>query len=238
MGFLHTIKRLTKAILTKSDPFTSFKKVSYSQSGEDIIIEYLFALRKIEKPLCLDIGAYHPVVANNTYKFFCKGSKSINIDANPASIKMFSVHRSTDINLNIGIGSKKGTFDFYIMEDEALNTFSEFEKNNLVRMGQPLKEVQKIKMLPVNEVLGKYFSEDAPDLVSIDAEGVDEDIIQSFDFNNYAPKVICIETISYTPDGTGVKRTGLCAIIEAAGYFEYANTNINSIFVNKTWWFS
>lgn len=238
MGFLQTIKRIIKDSVNKPDTFTTFKKESYSQSGEDIIIEYLFALRKIEKPLCLDIGAYHPVVANNTYKFYCNGAKSINIDANPAAIKMFMAHRPTDINLNIGIGAQNGSFDFYIMEDEALNTFSVVEKENLVKMGQPLKEVQKINMLPVNEVLQKYFSEAAPDLVSIDAEGVDEDIIQSFDFNNYSPKVICIETINYTPDGTGTKRTELCSMIESAGYFEYANTNINSIFVNKSWWFA
>lgn len=216
----------------------AYKKESWSQSGEDIIIEYLFGLRKIEQPSCLDIGAYHPMVANNTFKFFRKGSKVVNIDANPAAIEMFKQYRRKDINLNIGIGAQKGSFDFYIMEDAALNTFSEAEKESLEKLGNKLKEVKKIAMLPVNEVLEKYFALKAPDLISIDAEGVDIDIIRSFDFSKYSPKVFCIETINYTPDGTGTRRIDLCDMIETAGYFEYANSNINSIYVNKVWWFA
>lgn len=238
MSFNQIIKRIARLFLPKTEPFAAYKKNSWSQSGEDIIVEYLFGLRKITRPTCLDIGAYHPLVGNNTYKFFLKGSASVNIDANPTAIQQFMELRPGDINLNIGVGAKKGVFDFYIMDDEALNTFSADEKDNLEKTGSRLTEVKKINMLPVNEVLEKYFSAAAPDLISIDAEGVDIDIIKSFDFHRFSPKVICIETINYTPDGTGKKRTELCEMIEDAGYFEYGNTNINSIFVNKTWWFA
>lgn len=238
MSIKNFIKKLLKVGASSPGNTNQYEKKSYSQSGEDLIIEYLFRLRNIDKPNCLDIGAYHPIAANNTYKFHLKGARVVNIDANPRAIEKFLVTRKTDINLNIGIGAQKGSFDFYIMEDEALNTFSENEKEALINMRHQLKETLKINMLPINEVLHTYFSEDLPDLISIDAEGVDIDIIQSFDFNKYFPKVICIETINYTSDGTGTKRVDLCSMIESAGYFEYANTNINSIFVNKAWWFA
>ncbi|MEJ7589524.1 MAG: FkbM family methyltransferase [Ferruginibacter sp.] len=232
------INKLLNIGTRKSDDLKQYEKISYSQSGEDIIIEYLFGLRNITKPSCLDIGAYHPVVANNTYKFFLRGSKVVNIDANPSAIEKFNILRPADTNLNIGIGNETGEFDFYIMEDDALNTFSREEKFNLEKMGSRLKEVKRIQMIPVNNVLNEYFNSDAPDLISIDAEGVDFDIIKSFDFDRYTPKVICIETINYTPDGTGTKRILLCQFIEELGYFEYANTNINSIYVNKEWWYA
>lgn len=238
MSIKNFIKRLLNISTTPPNSSSQHEKISYSQSGEDIIIEYLFRLRKIDKPAYLDIGAYHPVAANNTYKFFLKGSKGVNIDANPAAIENFTLTRPTDINLNIGIGKSEGEFDFYIMEDAALNTFSLEEKTSLEKMGNRLKEVKKIKMLPVNKVLREYFDNISPDLISIDAEGVDFDIVKSLDFNKYDPKVICIESINYTPDGTGTKRLDLCKFIEQVGYFEYANTNINSIFVNKAWWFA
>ena len=238
MGVKNFIKKVFNLVAGRTGDVNRYEKLSYSQSGEDIIIEYLFQLRKIDKPVCLDIGAYHPIVANNTYKFFLKGSKCVNIDANSTAIESFSSTRPTDTNLNIGIGGEDGEFDFYIMEDVALNTFSLEEKINLEKMGHHLKEVKKIKMVPVNKVLQEYFDDIAPDFISIDAEGVDFDIIKSFNFDKYAPKVICIESINYTPDGTGTKRIDLCQFIEQAGYFEYANTNINSIFVNKKWWFA
>lgn len=238
MSIKNFIKKLLTFVTIRSNILNQYEKVSFSQSGEDIIIEYLFGLRKIDKPTYLDIGAYHPVAANNTYKFFLKGAKGVNIDANPAAIENFIVTRPTDINLNIGIGKSEGEFDFYIMEDAALNTFSLEEKTSLEKMSNRLKEVKKIKMVPVNNVLKEYFDNRSPDLISIDAEGVDFDIVKSLDFNKYAPKVICIESINYTPDGTGTKRLDLCKFIEQVGFFEYANTNINSIFVNKAWWFA
>ncbi len=237
MSIKNFIKNVFNIAPVKTNVSRQFEMISYSQSGEDIIIEYIFRLRNIDKPTCLDIGAYHPIALNNTYKFFLKGSRVVNIDANPSAIEKFIITRPADISLNIGIGATKGEFDFYIMEDELLNTFSVKEKVALENMGSRLKEIKKIKMVPISEVLIKYFDDKPPDLISIDAEGVDFDIIKSLDFSQFAPKVLCIETINYTPDGTGSKRFALCKFIEEAGYFEYANTNINSIFVSKRWWF-
>lgn len=237
MGFKNYIKSVLKAVLNEPGRVDAFKKDSWSQAGEDILVEYLFGLRKITTPVCLDIGAYHPVFANNTYKFYQKGSSVVNVDANPAAIALFKTFRPTDVNLNLGVGKEAGSFDFYIMDDEALNTFSSEEKDSLLNMGKKLTKTLKIEMLPVNEIIKRYFAGEAPDFISIDAEGVDTEIIASFDFEKYAPKVICIETINYSPDGTGSKRTDLCNQIEQEGYFEYANTNINSIYVQNKWWF-
>jgi hypothetical protein len=109
---------------------------------------------------------------------------------------------------------------------------------NLEKSGNKVVEVKRIKMVPVNNIFEQYFPQVQVDLMSVDAEGVDLEIIRSMNFSKYTPKVICIETINYTPDGTGTKRHSLCELIENAGYFEYANTNINSIFINKAWWYN
>lgn len=234
------IKQIIKKVLkiptgpnVASDPH----KISFSQSGEDIIIEYLLGLRNIITPTFLDVGGYHPVYANNTYKFFLKGARGVNIDANPAAIENFTKKRPQDVNLNVGVGSKEGTFAFFIMEEESLNTFSEEEMRNLISLGHQLKQKIDIPVVEIDKIFEEHFKAGC-DLFSLDAEGVDFAIIESFDFDQYAPKVICVETINYTPDGTGSKRDDLCNYIESKGYFEYANTNINSIFVNKAWWFA
>jgi FkbM family methyltransferase len=235
------MKKIIRKIIIKffkKQKTEDFHNISFSQSGEDIIIEYLFCLRKITSPSFLDIGAYDPTFANNTYKFYLNGSKGVNIDADPSAIAKFNLKRIKDINLNIGVGSISGLLPFYIMEESSLNTFSKIELDNLLLTGQKLKNTINIAVLPINEVFEKYFNEKACDLLSIDAEGVDFEIIQAMDFNKYAPKAICIETINYTPDGTGTKREDLCSYIESKGYYEYANTNINSIFINKGWWFN
>ena len=230
--------RIINNFLVDKPSHNSIGKISFSQSGEDIIIEYIFKLRNIQNPTFVDIGGFDPIDLNNTYKFFLKGSRGLNIDANPYAIERFKAKRASDINLNVGIGDHEGEFEFYIMDYEALNTFSAEEKENLLKLGNRLKEVRKIKMVTINKIFEKYFPNTQVDLVSIDAEGIDFQIIKSFDFSRYAPKVICIETINYTPDGTGTKRQDLCDYIEKQGYFEYANTNINSLFVNKEFWYA
>lgn len=62
-------------------------KTSFSQSAEDIIIEFLFGLRKITSPSFIDIGGYDPVYGNNTYKFYLKVASGVNIDAARLQLK-------------------------------------------------------------------------------------------------------------------------------------------------------
>ena len=78
---------------------------SYSQCGEDLLVQYIFNLRGIQKPSYIDIGANHPYFLSNTALFYEKGSRGINIEANPQLAENFKTHRPEDINLNIGIDS-------------------------------------------------------------------------------------------------------------------------------------
>ena len=231
------LKKLRLIFLEKKPSPVSYK-TSFSQSGEDVIIEYLFGLRKVTLPSFIDIGGYDPVYGNNTYKFYLKGSTGVNIDADPIAIDKFNQVRINDININIGVGARNGVLPFYILEESSLNTFSESELKELLLSGQKLKNTLKIPVMLINEIFEKYFHDKACDLLSVDAEGLDLDIMKSLDFKKYSPKVVCIESINYTPDGTGTKRLDLCSFIESKGYYEYANTNINSIFVNRNWWFN
>lgn len=85
------------------------------------------------------------------------------------------------------------------MEEHSLNTFSKSELKSLLLSGQKLKTTLKIPVLPINEIFEKYFYNNDCDLLSVDAEGVDFDIMQAMNFEKYFPKVICIESINYTP---------------------------------------
>ena len=42
---------------------------------------------------------------------------------------------------------------------------------------------------------------------------------------------MCIETISFSTTGNGVKNTALIDFVKAQGYMVYADTYINTIFV-------
>jgi FkbM family methyltransferase len=209
----------------------------YSQCGEDLLIQYVFALRGIKNPSYLDIGANDPFFINNTALFYEQGSRGINIEANPQLLEQFKINRPRDINLNIGISNNEEELDFYIMKDNTLSTFSREESEFMISKGKVLKEVKKIKLTTISAVLEKHLNNKFPDFLSIDVEGMDFQILQTIDFTKSTPKVICVEAAEYSPIGAGARRNELIDFLVSKGYYEYANTNLNAIMVDRKFWF-
>ena len=61
-------------------------------------------------------------------------------------------------------------------------------------------------------------------------------ILKSFDFSHYRPEVFCIETLTYAENHSERKVTEILEFMKSNDYFNYADTYINTIFVdNKIW---
>lgn len=216
-----------------------FQKISYSQTGEDLIVEFIFQARGISHPTYIDIGAFNPEFLSNTALFYKKGCRGINVEPNPDGIKAFFKKRPTDINLNIGINDKGGQLDYYCMSIPTMNTFDENGAEYLVKNeGFTIVAKIPVSVEPLNKVISKYARNVFPDFLSLDVEGLDMLILSQIDFKKNYPKVICVETIEYKNDGTGRKNTELIRFIESKGYFVYADTYINTIFVRTDFWFN
>lgn len=224
--------------VSRSGHRSSFCKSSYSQCGEDLIVRYIFQLRGIDIPTYLDIGANDPFYLSNTALFYLNGSTGINIEPDPSLIKKFFDYRPRDINLAIGIGAETCEKDLYIMDDPALNSFliEEVRKYESLSLHK-LVETRKILVSTVNSVLQEYNNGVFPDFLSLDAEGMDFEILKSIDYNSDIPKVICVEAAEYSPTGAGEKRIELIDFLISKGYFEYASTNLNVIMVKKEFWY-
>ena len=127
--------------------------------------------------------------------------------------------------------------DFYIISSPTLNTFSKEEAEKYSLEGDyTITGTQKINVRTLENVLSEFSNGVFPQFLSIDAEGVDEIIIRELDFDKNFPIVICIETISFSTSGNGIKNKVLIDYIVNSGYLIYADTNINTIFVRKEFW--
>lgn len=103
------------------------QKVSYAQCGEDLIIDFLFSwVLYVKSPTYMDIGAHHPHNFNNTYLFYKKGCRGVNLEPDPVLFDHFARMRPADVNINKGVGFDDAivTADFYMLASKALNTFS------------------------------------------------------------------------------------------------------------------
>jgi FkbM family methyltransferase len=224
-------------VLFKSKKENPWVKKSYSQSGEDLIIKFLFDNLNIQKPGYLDIGAHHPFYINNTALFHELGSTGINIEPDPTLFKEFPKYRKGDINLNIGIGIEESNADFYIISSPTLNTFSKTEAEKYKEEGNySITDVINVPINNLENILNKYNGGKFPDFLTLDAEGIDELIIKSIDYKSNYPTIICVETISFSTSGKGVKNTQLIDYIIKNGYMVYADTNINTIFIRRDIW--
>ena len=86
----------------------------------------------------------------------------------------------------------------------------------------------------IQNILNEYCNGIFPDLLSIDVEGLDEQILKSIDFEKTAPTIIVTETIDYSPTyKENLKRKEIISFLKSKGYIAYADTMINTIFVRK-----
>ena len=166
-------------------------KTIWSQYGEDIVISWLFLHKS--NGFYVDIGAYHPKKLSNTNWFYERGWRGINIDPNLDSIELFNEQRPEDINLGVGVHSTPGELNFYKFEEPNLNTL-----NREVAEEHIANKIQLINKAPVPvKRLDAIFDEHAKgrkiDFITIDAEGVDMEVLESNDWEKYYPTVVCIE---------------------------------------------
>jgi FkbM family methyltransferase len=218
-------------ILKKIKNKISSKPESYSQTGEDLIIE---TMNNKEHGFYVDIGANHPKKINNTYLFYKKGWTGINIEPNPSRIWRFKLWRKRDINLNIGIGPNKSEMDFYSFKESTLSTFDKSSSESYEKMGHKIKNVIKIPVSPLKEILNQYASNKEIDILSVDTEGFDMEVLESNDWNKFKPNFIILETIEYERNGGGKKLNHIFdPYLKEKGYEKIAETYINSIYAKK-----
>ena len=206
---------------------------SYAQCGEDLILNFLFGLLKISKPTYLDIGAHHPTYLSNTYLFYRNGSTGVCIEPDPRLYLGIKAGRPRDICLNIGIAAGgDNNLKFYVFNDPTMNTFSETIKQEQLRAGLVLQQELRVEVQSINTVIARHFPS-CPNLVSLDTEGMDLAILQTLDFNLYRPEVFCIETLTNTDVR---KMSEIISFMISQGYVVYADTFLNTIFVEQKCW--
>jgi len=163
-----------------------YVKKSYSGGAIDLIISYHFKDKK--EGIYIDVGAYHPFKGNNTYKFFTKGWRGINIDLDTQTIDIFNHFRPEDENICTAVSSLVGEKKLFFHHNRsAINTLDE-------KLGHRAKEIKKIKTTTLNKILenSKFKGLDL-DFLSIDVEGHELDVIKGLNLEKYPVKIIVIE---------------------------------------------
>ncbi len=206
---------------------------TFSQAGEDAVIAFICSYLKQSQPSYIDIGTSDPIKWNNTYYFYLQGCRGILVEPNIDVISTIKKARPDDTVLNIGIGPVNTTADYYRLTEPGWNTFDKDEAEQAIQNSggkESIREVVKMPLVNINDVLAQHFAGKTPDLFSIDVEGLDLEILKSLDWTRHRPKVLCVETLSV---GTNQERPEIGTFLAEKGYCVRGSTFVNSIFVDK-----
>jgi FkbM family methyltransferase len=196
---------------------------SWSEFGEDIIVEKFLQRFGIIDIFYMDIGIPTPISGSNTYHFYCKGDNGILVEPNPDVTNAIKKERSRDFVECCGIGSRQqnGTcLQFYRCDDIGCSTFSKDVAESRKQIGIQITDVINVPVLSLEAVIEKYGI--CPDYISMDVEGYEEVILACFPFEKFPVKVWVIE-----------KRDGVKELMDNNGYSLAVETPSNWIFVLK-----
>ena len=168
---------------------------SYSQEGEDMVLYRIF--EKQESGFYVDIGAYHPKCFSNTYFFYKRGWRGINIEPNPEAIKLFKKYRVGDINLEMGISEQEGELTYFMFDEPALNSFDKnLTEKRVINTNYQIIAEKKIKVNRLDAILTDYIPKGINiDFMSIDVEGYDRNVLKSNNWELYRPKCLLVESL-------------------------------------------
>lgn len=208
---------------------------SYSQCGEDLIVDYVLeCLHGDRRKTYLDVGANHPYLLSNTVLLYFKGASGVLVEPDPTFARLLGRKRPRDKVLPCGVHfSGEMQAQFYVFDSPTLNTFSHQEKERYISMGHRLVDTLLVNLVDINTVLEMAGN---VDFLNLDIEGLDEEILRRIDWQTHRPTCICVETISYETKDEPRKLHSILDYMAEQDYMLYADTFINSIFVDRRQW--
>ncbi len=170
---------------------------AFGQNGEDAMIHAL--LRGIDKGTYVDVGAYNPILYSNTYGLYREGWSGITIDPNPAVQPLHRILRPRDTFVLGGVSNVEKECDYYRFTDGAYNTFDPEVAEDLKTKRYPrFIRKETSHLYPLHSILKKNNITKV-DFLDVDVEGLDVEVLESFDWN-LAPRVVAIESRSFKPE--------------------------------------
>ena len=201
-----------------------------SQFGEDKKISKLF--NKNFKGTYVDLGCFHPFRSNNTFQFYKKGWKGLNIDLNRVTMDLFNFASPADTNICAAISNKKVKKKLYFLGDlDSTNTLDLNHKNWLGKHFNIDKKdfkIKNVKTSTLSEILNKNKFYNI-DFLNIDIEGHELEVLRSVNFQKFNIKVICVELINFNKL-SGNKKNQLIALLKKNKYKFVDKSEINYIF--------
>lgn len=165
--------------------------ISYSQNFEDVMLWR--ALKHVEKGFYIDVGANDPVVDSVTKAFYDAGWRGVNIDPVSEWYEKLQQDRPEDINLQLAVGARKGSIDFYEVVGTGLSSQDELNAKKHGKEQDFKVKKHKVSLVRLTSICEQYAKSDIH-FLKIDVEGAEESVLKGLDLKKIRPWIILVES--------------------------------------------
>lgn len=205
----------------------SYKITSFSQQGEDLILNRILQRRLGINPrkrvgFYMDVGAYHPISHSTSYCLYKFGWTGVCVDISRETCKLIEKVRPRDRVFHAAISDADGKHNAVSVEDISLVNEANYDilgkqKNTL------------IDSRSISSILDEMGKMDRIDYLNIDVEGAELAALGGLDFERHRPKVISIEI--HDTDMLAALDTDVARKIRGEGYVPVGCAAITYFFV-------
>jgi FkbM family methyltransferase len=204
---------------------------SFAQEGEDRVLARLLA--DAAPGFYVDIGAHHPTRFSNTAALYLAGWHGLAVDPRPGLVELFRRRRPRDTAIELCIASTTGELEYFIFDDQALNTFSRERAEMLERTTRyRIRGRRTIPCVTLAQLLGEYVSPgQSIDVLSVDVEGLDYNVLDSNDWSRFRPGLVIAEDLEIV-SLDHLEASRIARLMRGHGYTPIAKT-LNSVFYRR-----
>lgn len=170
----------------------------YGQFDTDRFIEEYFPENYVGN--CIEVGAVDGIHLSNTYMFELKGWNCLCIEPQPGFGYFDSLRSNRSNALNFAISSISAddvSFNVVSLNDSPSNAISGLSVDQRLmdqhaHMNPSVNEIS-VSTRRLDWCIENYFNHETIDFISIDVEGTELDVLDSFDINAYSTRLIVVE---------------------------------------------
>ena len=235
---LEKIETRNLGLLTKVLTKVSCRRFhSYSAYGEDavvhgILLRYKFIFKKSLEVSYLDIGAWKPIQDSNTYFLYKLGKQGTAIEPNPNLVNQWRAVRPLDYFVNVGCSRNSVEKMSFFHKLASSNTLSsDFAISIESSQGYKVEATKEVPCMTLEKIVANHIEKfDLPYILDIDVEGMDFEVIQTFDFRFNRPVILIIEDMS--KNNSTLNESLIHGFLTEKHFGLFARTAISSIYLD------
>jgi FkbM family methyltransferase len=200
--------------------------ISYAQNYEDLRLWR--ALGNLDRGCYLDIGAQHPVLDSVSKAFYELGWRGAHVEPTSAYAAALREDRPDEPVFELAVG-RPGTMAFYEFPETGLSTgIAEIARMHSAT-GFAVR-LQEVPVIPLSTLFANFGAETVH-WMKIDVEGMEADVVGSWDQSPIKPWVLVIESVH--PATREPTEHDWLDVVLRRGYREVAFDGLSRYFVSE-----